>query len=144
MSTKPSAVRDDAVSVRIVVVAGTDVVAADQDAADVPGATSAPAASAMRTSQCGDRLADAHELDGVVARRPARTASPGPSACARQRVDGKGRAGLRKRHGQARLGEAVDRKHHVRWEPRRRERREEVAAQVGGDRLGAIEDDAHA
>ena len=66
-----------------------------------------------------------------------------PERAARERLHRERRADLRKRDGEAGLGQAVHGKHHVGREARGRERREEFAAQVRRDRLGAVEDDAN-
>ncbi len=88
------------------------------------------------------RLADADQLDGVAG-----SWRDGPNCVARsqepalQRHGGQRRTDFRKRHGEARLGQPIDGEHDVGSEARGRERRRKLAAEIGGDRLGAVEDD---
>ena len=110
----------------------------------VSGCGGGTGSSAMRTSQC--RTGRPTQTSSTAASAPeaaGRTVSPGPSESRASEIVVSGTPTSRKRDRQARFGQAVDRKHDVVREPRGRERRRELAAQVRRDRLGAVEDDAN-
>ena len=127
---------------RILVITRAHIVAADENAADHPFRCCIALLIGNPDLAPAYRRADAdqfHRVLRVGGDRPDHVTRA--QGAAREMLDGQRGVHRGKRHGEARLGQAVYREHRIGTQLRGSQRCGELAAQVGGDWFGAVEDD---